>query len=195
MNKLCIIIYIFWDTVFSILCLQRRHLFWLYTPSAATASLNAINRSWIKDYCLPGYDAVQSGTCLPMYLRHISSPSSLTNNKPSVIIRVTSRTTACSQSVRTGVKLSWGSWSDTLLSCLQIGRLQSLPSCDILSDDRADLSLVNVLILANFSECNWNFRTNFGHEFHIPKQEKMSISACVRNTFNFLVIVERVRLK
>jgi hypothetical protein len=28
--------------------------------------------------------------------------------------------------------------------------------------------------------CNWKVRTNSGHECHIPKQEKISISTCVR---------------
>jgi hypothetical protein len=28
--------------------------------------------------------------------------------------------------------------------------------------------------------CNWSVRTNFGHEFHMPEQEKMSISTCAR---------------
>jgi hypothetical protein len=28
--------------------------------------------------------------------------------------------------------------------------------------------------------CNWKLQNNFGHRFHIPKREKMSISTCVQ---------------
>jgi hypothetical protein len=31
-----------------------------------------------------------------------------------------------------------------------------------------------------YTGCNWKVRTNFGHEFHIPEQEKMSTTTCVR---------------
>jgi hypothetical protein len=31
-----------------------------------------------------------------------------------------------------------------------------------------------------YTECNWKLRTNFGHEFHIPKQEKNCILICAR---------------
>jgi hypothetical protein len=31
-----------------------------------------------------------------------------------------------------------------------------------------------------YAGSNWKLRTHFGHEFHIPKQEKISISTCVR---------------
>jgi hypothetical protein len=30
-----------------------------------------------------------------------------------------------------------------------------------------------------YTKCNWKVRKNFGHEFHIPKQEKISIWTCI----------------
>jgi hypothetical protein len=33
--------------------------------------------------------------------------------------------------------------------------------------------------------CNWRVQTNFGHKFHIPKQEKMSILTCVQEHLIF----------
>jgi hypothetical protein len=38
---------------------------------------------------------------------------------------------------------------------------------------------------------NWKVRTNFGHEYHVAKQEKMFISTCPE-TFNVRVVSERV---
>jgi hypothetical protein len=42
------------------------------------------------------------------------------------------------------------------------------------------LSTDVILMLIKYTGCNWELRTYFGHGFHIPKQEKMSILTCVR---------------
>jgi hypothetical protein len=42
-----------------------------------------------------------------------------------------------------------------------------------------------------YTGCNWKVRTNFGHEIHIPKQEKLSISTYVRKDL-MCVIAERI---
>jgi hypothetical protein len=34
--------------------------------------------------------------------------------------------------------------------------------------------------ISNYTTCNWKVKANFRHKLHLPKQEKMSISTCVR---------------
>jgi hypothetical protein len=41
-------------------------------------------------------------------------------------------------------------------------------------------NLWNSPVYPQYTGCKWKMRENFGHEFHIPKQEKISISRCVR---------------
>jgi hypothetical protein len=36
-----------------------------------------------------------------------------------------------------------------------------------------------------YTECNTKVWTNLGYEFHIPKQEKMSMSTCAKKHFIF----------
>jgi hypothetical protein len=53
------------------------------------------------------------------------------------------------------------------------------------------VNFLRVHLIAIFYRGNWKVQTNFGHEFHIPKQEKIPISStCVRKLV--WVIAERV---
>jgi hypothetical protein len=100
-----------------------------------------------------------------------------------------------SQWVLPGVEPSWSSWLDHLHFFLQLGSLQFLSSRSILLDERADLSLINVLILVKcsdtYTDCNWKARKNFGHQFHVPKQERSPYQYVPGNICNLWVISER----
>jgi hypothetical protein len=45
------------------------------------------------------------------------------------------------------------------------------------------------LVHARYTRRNWNMRTNFGHEFHISKQEKNIHTNICPETFNYWIMV------